>query len=562
MNESLDTFAIVVGLAGGLALFLFGMDQLSNGLKLVAGVRLKALLARFTKDRIRGSFVGAFVTAVVQSSSITTVLLVGFISAGLMTLAQSVPVIMGANIGTTITAQVVAFDVGGYGLVGVAVGFLMMFAGRSSTMKNLGTALMGLGLVFFGMELMGDATRPLRTFPPFISAMESLESPVTGILVGAAFTALVQSSSATTALVIALASQGALTLEAGIILVLGANIGTCITAILAAIGKKSEARQAAGVHVLFNVVGVVAWIAFVDDLAGIVAQISPTSPELLGTERLAAETPRQIANAHTVFNIVNTVVLIWFVKPMAWIVQKVIQPRDEEDRRVQPRYLDKALIPTPDLALDRVRMELRRVSDRVTEMFEGSLEAVVRGTMEDLENVRSQDQDIDVLYTEVIGYLSKVSAQNLNPAHVDLLGTYIQVANNLESIGDMIEDNMFEIGRKRLESGVTISDGTAQQFEELHAKVAWAVRLACQAFDGGNSRLALEVAEAKREVTLLADTLERRLSTRVGASESHRRALYQLESELIEYLKRVYYFAKRIAKATVSLEEASATAEV
>ncbi|MBA1444494.1 MAG: Na/Pi cotransporter family protein [Chromatiales bacterium] len=293
-------------LFGGLALFLFGMEQMSEALKAVAGERLKLILAKLTTNRFMGATTGAFVTAIIQSSSVTTVLVVGFITAGLMSMSQSVGVIMGANIGTTITAQIVAFKVTKAALLMVGVGFSMLFISKQDKIKQYGTMLMGLGLVFFGMSVMSDAMQPLRTYQPFLDLMIQMENPLVGILVAAAFTGLIQSSSATTGIVIVMASQGFITLPAGIALAFGANIGTCITAMLASIGKPREAVRAAVVHVLFNIAGVLIWVLFIDHLANWVTALSPVHPELSGVDRLGAETPRQIANAHTIFNIANT----------------------------------------------------------------------------------------------------------------------------------------------------------------------------------------------------------------------------------------------------------------
>ncbi|MDX1430597.1 MAG: Na/Pi cotransporter family protein, partial [Rhodothermales bacterium] len=342
--EALQLSSFLMGLLGGLALFLYGMDQLTGAMKSAAGAGLQRLLARLTRNRVKAALAGAVTTAVIQSSSVTTVLIVGFVSAGLMSLSQSIGVIMGANVGTTVTAQIIAFKVTAYALALIAIGFGMMFFKRHERIVQYGAMVMGLGLLFFGMDLMGDAARPLRSYEPFIAAMRQMDSRWFGILIGAGFTALIQSSSAATGVIIVLAAQGFISLEAGIALAFGANIGTCVTALLAAIGKPTEAVRAALVHVIFNVGGVLIWLWLIDELAQLVTWISPKSPELIGVDRLAAETPRQIANAHTVFNIANTLVFIWFVTPLAWIVRKMVPERDTDDVRIKPKYLDDILL--------------------------------------------------------------------------------------------------------------------------------------------------------------------------------------------------------------------------
>ncbi|GAB5535071.1 MAG: Na/Pi cotransporter family protein [Rubricoccaceae bacterium] len=549
-SQALDVGTIVIGLAGGLALFLFGMEQMTSALKQVAGSGMKTALARLTTNRYSAAGAGAIVTAIIQSSSVTTVLVVGFISAGLMTLTQSVGVIMGANVGTTITAQIVAFKVTKYALVLVAVGFAALFGSKREKIRQYGTMLMGLGLIFFGMELMSDATSPLRSYEPFIELMRQMENPLLGLLVGAAFTAVVQSSSATTGVVIVLAGQGFITLEAGIALTFGANVGTCVTALLAAIGKPREAVRAAGVHVLFNVLGVVVWLGLIGYLADAVQAFSPTAEGLTGTDRLAAETPRQIANAHTVFNIANTLLFLPFAGLIAKLVTRLIPDRPEtEDEVITPRYLDALLLDTPALALDRVRMELRRLGERAHTMVEQALPVTLGGTLEDLQALERLDEEVDGLHGAIVSYLGQLSQESLDRAQAEQHYDYLEVANNIESIGDLIETNLVGAGMERLGLGLKVSDGTQSQLEALHAAVSDAVGLALQALDANNPEMARQVREAKTSIKHLANEAEAHLSRRLSADAPDRLGLYTFESELIEYLKRVYYFAKRIAKA-------------
>ena len=557
MEGSLDTLQILIGLFGGLALFLFGMEQMTDALKLLAGGGMKKLLARLTTNRFSAAFAGAFVTAVIQSSSVTTVLVVGFISAGLMSLSQSIGIIMGANIGTTITAQIIAFKITKYALVMVAVGFAMLFISKKEKVQQYGTMLMGLGLIFFGMQLMSDATRPLRSYQPFIDLMQSMESPAMGILISAAFTGIVQSSSATTGVIIVLATQGFVTLEAGIALAFGANIGTCVTALLAAIGKPREAVQAAAVHILFNILGVLVWLGLIDQLAWIVREISPSAPNLTGTDRLAAETPRQIANAHTLFNVANTLLFIGFTGPMAWLVQRLVRERPMKGpEEITPKYLDAILLDTPSLALDRVRMELRRLGERAHDMVAKALTVALRGSKEDLVALAKDDDEVDMLYGYIVGYLGRLSQENLQAEQSAQLYTYMNAANNIENLGDMIETNIVEAGLQRLQHNVRVSEATEKMLEALHEKVSWAVQLALESLDASDLSMAEQVIAGKGDINRLAIEAENHLTLRLAAEggEEERLALYRIESEIIEYLKRVYYFAKRIAKAVVEAE--------
>ena len=554
-TEPLPVGSILMGLIGGLAIFLFGLDQMSDALKLIAGDGIKKVVAKLTTKRFTAAFAGAFVTTIIQSSSVTTVLVVGFVSAGLMSLSQSIGVIMGANIGTTITAQLVAFKVTQYSLVLVAVGFFMLFSLKNEKVRHYGHMIMGLGLIFFGMYLMSDGTKPLRTYQPFMDTMQQMNDPLTAILLAAAFTALVQSSSATIGLVITLASQGLISLEAGIALIFGANIGTCITAALASIGKPRDALRAAIVHILFNVAGVAIWFAFIPQLGALVTWISPSSPELVGAVRLAADTPRQIANAHTIFNIANTFLFIWFTTPLAWLVLRIIPERDDVEVEVtQPKYLDEILLQTPSLAMDVVRMELGRLGRAALQMMRGALDIVIEGSREQIDALEKMDDDVDALYGAIITYLGRLSKENLTDRQSEELHDYLAAANYIESIGDMIETNLVDAGRERLRAKLQISQATEDVLRDLNKEVTYATERAIRALVSNDQEIAREVAAAKVKINRLAAKAEVHLSRRLAADEPNRLATFRLESEIMEYLKRMYYFAKRIAKLVIEDE--------
>lgn len=555
-SDALHVGTILMGLFGGLALFLFGMEQMSDALKAVAGGGMKNALARLTTNRFKAAFAGAFVTAVIQSSSITTVLVVGFISAGLLSLTQSIGIIMGANIGSTVTAQIIAFKVTEYALLLVAVGFGLLFFVRQEKTRHYGTMLMGLGLIFLGMGLMSDATNPLRSYTPFIDMMKQMQNPLLGILVGAAFTAVIQSSAATTGIVIVLGSQGLITLEAGIALALGANIGTCITALLAAIGKPAEALRASVVHILFNVFGVLIWVGLIGQLAELVRALSPVAADLTGQARQAAEMPRQLANAHTLFNVVNTFIFIWLTGPMGKLVERLIPARREEaEQAIELRYLDDILLETPDLALERVRLELGRLGVYTEQMVDHIMEAVTVGSDRDLDALQRMDNQVDGLYAAIVDYLRRLALQNLTDTQSHHIHEGLEIANYLESIGDIVETNLVEVGRQRLRSGVTISPGTQERIAALHDKVRWSVRAAGRAVVSDNPDIANEVADAKEDINALAERAEARIAERLAADEENRLDVYRLESETIEFLKRVYYFSKRIAKVIQEEQE-------
>ncbi len=549
---SLQLGLIVMGLLGGLSIFLYGMDLLTSSLKVVAGDRMKQVLARLTKNRLRGVFAGAFTTAVIQSSSVTTVLSVGFVAAGLMSLRQSISIIMGAGIGTTITAQIIAFKITQFALLGVTAGFVLHFFFRDDRLKQYGLMILGFGLVFFGMNLMGEATDPLRAYPPFIDLLREMQQPVYAVLLSAGFTALIQSSSATTGVIIVLASQGLITLEQGIALVFGANIGTSITAVLASIGKPRDAIRTALVHVIFNVLGVLIWFGFIAEIAEVVRAISPTSGSLSGVEKMASDTPRQIANAHTLFNVGNTLIFIWFTGAFAWLVTRLVPVKPEVGpAAIVARYLDRVLLDTPTLAFDRVRMELGHLADQVLPMVRSGPQIVMTGSGLDLEHLARQDDGVDALYDAILAYLGELSKQRVTQQQSELLHDYMSIAGYYEGIGDTFETNLVHEGRERIKHAVTVSRQTQELIGGLADKVHHAVAGATRAVTDSDPRSALEVIEAKEEINVLVDAAERHLAGRLVAQAPHRLATYRLETELIQNLKRVYYFAKRIAKAVV-----------
>ncbi len=483
-------------------------------------------------------------------------LAVGFVSAGLVSMPQAIGVIMGAEIGTTITAQIIAFKVTKYALAAVAIGFVLQAFFNGETIQRYGMIILGLGLVFLGMTMMGDATRPLRAYQPFIELLQQMDEPAIAILLSAGFTALIQSSSATTGIIIMLAAQGLISLEQGIALVFGANIGTCVTALLAAIGKERPAVRTALIHVMFNVLGVVLWFGFIDEIAQVIRLISPAATELTGTARLAADTPRQIANAHTLFNVGNTLIFISFAGAFAWLVTKLVpdKPRPAVEGATA-LYLDPNLLEAPMLALQAVRLELVRLGQLVLPMIQAAPRAVVAGSQVDLRRLGRMDEGVDSLHSAIIGYLGQISRGDLSPTERELLYDYIGVANYFESMGDLVDVDLGHAGERRLQLGVRISPATQQALQRLGDKVVWSLETAIAALDRRDNELALQIIEAKAEINELADDAAQQVTKRLVAEEPRRTETFQIESELIEQLKRIYYFTKRVAKLLVERDK-------
>lgn len=550
-KPSVNWWQMVMTLLGGLAVFLYGMEQMAEALKKVAGDSMKQILARLTNSRIMGMITGAFVTAVIQSSSVTTVMLVGFVTAGLMSLSQAIGVILGADIGTTITAQIVAFKVTKYALLLVAVGFGLIFMGKKDHIKQYGHLIMGLGLIFFGMGIMSEGMHPLRSYEPFMALMQNVSNPVIGILTATLFTALVQSSSATMGVVIAMALQGLITLEAGIALALGANIGTCATAGLAAIGKPREAVRVAVAHVTFKIVGVALIAPFIPYLAEVVRDISPAAAVgLTGMDKLAAETPRQIANAHSIFNIgIATLFLPMaglFARFCEWLVPD--KTLAEEEALVRPRYLDDELIDTPSLALERVRYEIGNMGEYVNQMISRSMPAFLAGDRERIREISEIDNKVDILYSEIVTYLGKISRKQLMESQGNEISGLLAAAHDLESIGDIIENDTVDLAEQCFDNDIQISEATQKVLSGLHSTIAASVERALYSVAQNDIEAAQNVINLKNTIQTQVVLAEQHQVQRLIADAPNRIATYSVEMDVIEKLKRIYYFAKRMAK--------------
>jgi len=558
---TINSFQLLMGLFGGLALFLFGIDQMSTGLKAVAGDRMATMLGKMTRNRFIGAATGAFVTAILNSSSVTTVLVVGFITAGIMSLSQSIGVIMGANIGSTMTAQIVAFNITQCAMLPIAIGFGMIFFGKTEKTQHGGAMLFGIGLLFGGMGVMSEAMYPLRSYEPFLELMTRLENPIMGILVGALFTGLVQSSAATTGIAIVMASEGLMSLPAGIALALGANIGTCVTAILAAIGKPVAAKQAAAAHIVFNILGVLIWLPLIDVLAQLATFASPVHPELTGAARMAEEVPRQIANAHTIFNVANTLLFIWFTGFLARIVQRLVPESDKTALQIiEPKYLSPELVDTPAMALDAAQRECHRLGTIALDMVSMIGPALRERDTEHFDELEKLDDQIDVLHESILNYLNDIQKQTLTDKQVEDLLLMMKGTDEIERIADTVRSDLIPLGRDVIERGLETSETTRHILTDLYDRVHQSVRFATEAIVDRNENMALEVINMKSEVNGLINDALRYQAERVAPTTPDLIAIFRTEDDVIDALRRIYRLSKRLAKlilpAVVSIKEA------
>jgi phosphate:Na+ symporter len=547
MTGELDKFVLFTGLFGGLALFLFGMDLMSAALKRAAGGQMKDMLGKVTGNRFMGAGLGAIVTGLVNSSSVTTVIVVGFISAGLMSMAQSVSVIMGANIGSTMTAQILAFNVTRFALPTITLGFLVSFLSKRQDWQDYGRMLLGLGLVFYGMGLMSAAMTPLRSNEVFLDFIATLQNPVLAVVTGIVFTAIIQSSAATTGIVIVLAGQGIMTLETAIAVAMGANIGTCATAGLAAIGKPREAVRAAVVHVLFNVSGVLVWILFIDRLAAVAQAVSPIG-----------DVPRQVANAHTIFNVANTMLFIGFTAQIARFVEWLVPDRAiARDAPLTPMYLDKELVSTPAFAIGNARREIGRLGEHVTGMLRMALSANLSGSRAELEKLSEMDKPVDDLHRAILTYLGEVSKARLSEDQSRDLMQLVSVANDLEHIADVIGSHMVTSTRKRMDEGARISPDTGKRLSDYHSAVARALEGSVQAVVRENVETANAVRDMKIEVVEMSRYISRTRFERIKKADGAI-GRYVREVELLELLDGIFKTARRIARSQIERGEPDA----
>ena len=427
------SFTLVLGLLGGLALFLYGMQMMSQGLEAAAGNRMKGILEKLTANRFLGVAVGAGITAIIQSSSATTVMVVGFVNSGLMTLNQAVWIIMGANIGTTITGQLVALDAGAVAPLFAFIGVALVVFFKKVTFHNYGQIIAGFGILFIGMEMMSSAMEPLRDSEGFISLMTSFSNPLLGILAGAVFTAIIQSSSASVGILQALAVSGLIGLDNAVFVLFGQNIGTCITAILASIGTSRNAKRTTIIHLMFNIIGTIIFttVCILTPLTDLVESWTPG--------RVAA----QIANMHTLFNVTTTLLLLPFGNYLASLARRILPEHSSEDAGVQKLvYLkpvmkpDEYAIGTSSIIMSSVSNELKRMAEMVRTNVGESFDAVSSGTTTKLADVAEREDYIDFLNKEISRYISNMMIHETNAGDLKKINGYFRICTNLERIGD------------------------------------------------------------------------------------------------------------------------------
>lgn len=532
----MDWGILTVMILGGLAVFLHGMTVMTDALKAAAGNRMKVFLKAMTRNRWTSLLAGTGITAIIQSSSVTTVLAVGFVSAGLLTFQSTLGLILGANLGTTITAQIIAFKITKAAWIMVAFGYLFSVVFSRKSLKHLGGIILGLGLVFLGMNVMSEATNPLKSYEPFIQLMKGLDNFLWGIFVGLVFTAAVQSSSATTGVVIVLAAQGLIGTEAGIAIVFGANIGTCVTAMLSAMGKPRDAMRVAISHVLFNVAGVIIWYAFISQIAVLVGLISPN------------DIPRQIANAHTLFNVANTIIFIGLVYPISKLILFILPDSKKEEKKLFPE-LHSFYLENISMALDLAKNSIFKLGEYLLLIVDRGVRIALSGNETDLQKLRKRDELIDKGHNEILKFLQQIQTEKLTKKSMKQLESLIEAANIMEATADLITTDLVEAADHRVKNGFVSSNITREKLTGLYKNAEHSFQISLSNFKNNGPVKEDNLSKEEFKDQLLA--IRSHLVQRLAEPDEMRIAIYRFESEILETIRRLHALARRLNRKVV-----------
>ncbi|WP_276758487.1 Na/Pi cotransporter family protein [Clostridium phoceensis] len=542
----------LLSLLGGLALFLYGMQMMSSGLEAAAGSKMKLILERLTANRFLGVLVGAGITAVIQSSSATTVMVVGFVNSGMMTLNQAVWIIMGANIGTTITGQLIALDVGALAPLFAFIGVAMVVFVKMPRAHHIGQIMAGLGVLFIGMEMMSSSMMPLRDSQAFVDLMTRFSNPLLGIAVGALFTALIQSSSASVGILQALATSGAISFSSSVFILFGQNIGTCITAVLASIGTSRSAKRATIIHLMFNIIGTVLFtiLCILFPLADLVASFTPDAPAA------------QIANMHTTFNIVTTLLLLPLGNQLASLAVRILPEQPEENRdEMHLEYLTPVQVSSKDgnlgasaIHIGQLQQELDRMLDMAQDNIETSFDAVLSRDSSLLTKAEKMESYLDFLNKEISKYISRLITYETNEQGSSIVSSYFTITGNIERIGDhainicgyskLLEERHIQFSAQAQEEICQMRDICLEALNALHQREA------------GDLLWLTDVSALEQRIDDMTDLFRKDQLERMKAGTCSDEACI-LYSELLTDFERIGDHVLNIAQEMSSIREHS-----
>ena len=467
--------ANILSMAGGLGLFLFGIRTMGDGLENAAGAKLKRMLEVLTGNRFLAVLVGFVVTAIIQSSTATTVMVVGFVNAGMMSLAQAVGVIMGANIGTTVTSLLIALNFSSVAAAAVLVGVILMLASKKTVVKNLGAIFTGFGLLFLGIDMMSDSMAPLRESAGFmnfiVTVSESPLRPLFGIILGIVMTAVLQSSSASVGVLQTLAMQGLVPLKFSVFVLFGQNIGTCLTALFSTVGAKKNSKRAAVIHLLFNLIG-----------TGIFILIALLTPYVEWIEKLSPDPMAQIAISHIVFNIASTVIMFPFANVLVKLSCLLVPGKDDSESEMHCKFIDDRLLNTPPFAVMQVSKEVARMAKLARDNFETSAHALINRSDKDLDKVMENEEIINYLNHHITSYLVKLNALDITDSDSDYIARVFHAINDIERVGDHAI-NLAEAAQHNIGEGFKFSDPAREELNQLCGSVVTLLERSMAAFD-------------------------------------------------------------------------------
>lgn len=529
---------IGISLIAGLGMFLYGMNVMGDGLQKAAGDKLKKIIEMLTTNRIMGVLVGAVVTGIIQSSSATTVMTVGFVNAGIMTLKQAIGIIMGANIGTTVTAQLVSFSIEKYAPIAIGIGVLFWLFSKNTTVKNFSEILIGFGILFVGMNFMKAAAAPVSEMQSVHNAMLYLSrNPLLGVLAGFMITGTIQSSSASIGILIVLASQGVLPITAALPVLYGDNIGTCVTSLLSTIGASRNSKRTALMHLCFNVIGTILFIVVLSrPIIRIVENADPTN------------VPRQIANAHTLFNLVNVVVLLPFSNYIVKLAYKLvpINEEEEDEKLATTKFLDDRMLETPSIALSNTVDEIIRMASRSTRSLNYAYDSIKSGSDELRSKSFDYEQIVNSLQYDITNFLFKLTTRNLSDAERIKTDVLFHIVNDIERVGDHAE-NIAEISQELSDKNVVFSEEAIKELDLIFDIASNNFYDSITAIKTNNLELAETVAQREKKVDLLEQSARNSHMARLHEEScSVEAGIYFLD--IISNLERISDHSKNIVE--------------
>lgn len=536
-------FFDITTLVGGLAIFLHGLGLTRDGLQIVAGEKLRTIIFALSKNRLVALFSGAFVTMILQSSTAATIMMAGFTATALMTLTQAMALLLGADIGTTITVQLISFHLSAYALAVVSAGSIVRLMSKKRRNQFIGQIIMGFGLLFLGLKLMEDATAPLRASEVFISMVTYFaHRPLAGLAAAAVATLLLQGSAPTIGLLIAMSASGGMTLEAAMPMVLGANIGTTITPIFMTAGLSIEGRQVSVAHAVFKIVGVILIFPFLGEFNHFVEKLDPSSAA------------RAIANGHTIFNILNAVLFLPLINMGAQLITRHYKPLGEKEK-FAPKYLDPRALGSPALAFGNAQREFLRMADLVHDSVKDVLTAIGDNDLDLIAEIESRDDKVDILNREIRFYLAKVGLEAMTREQAERQVELVSLANDIENVGDVVCRDILSLARKKLEHGLSFSQQGWTEIQDFHAKVCENFDLALAAYTTQDEEIARKVIRHRTALLNIENQLKERHIARLHQGTRESIETSGMHLDLLAHLRQINGYIGNLADSVIRIHE-------